>query len=114
MLVGELLTVTYMDVTTGFHLTCLAVTHEDTCFARMIVTQLYPQCASRKVDYKAPLPCLTVAVVDITIDRVEGRKLFVTGRLKSLDGKVHYSSAEALFIKPKARPPSGKEELNAE
>ncbi len=53
------------------------------------------------MDYKAPLPCLTTAVVDITIDRKEGRKLFVSGRLKSLDGAVTYSSAEALFIKPR-------------
>eukprot|EP00903_Cladosiphon_okamuranus_P010663 g10081.t1 len=58
-----------------------------------------------KVDYKAPLPCLTTAVMDITIDRKEGRKLFVTGRLKSLDGSVTYSSAEALFIKPKEADP---------
>lgn len=56
---------------------------------------------TQQVDYKAPLPCLTTAVVDITVDRKEGRKLFVSGRLKSLDGAVTYSSAEALFIKPR-------------
>lgn len=59
----------------------------------------------RQVEYKAPLPCLTTAFVDITIDRKEGRKLFVTGRLKSLDGSVTYSSAEALFIKPREAAP---------
>ncbi|CAN0100579.1 unnamed protein product [Pylaiella littoralis] len=58
-----------------------------------------------KVDYKAALPCQTTAIVDITIDRKEGRKLFVTGRLKSLDGTVTYSSAEALFIKPREASP---------
>lgn len=62
-----------------------------------------------KVDYKAPLPCLTTAVVDVTIDREEGRKLFVTGRLKSLDGTVTFSIAEALFIKPRKAPAAGGE-----
>eukprot|EP00904_Undaria_pinnatifida_P002582 jgi/Undpi1/12324/HiC_scaffold_5.g02000.m1 len=54
-----------------------------------------------KVEYQAPLPCLTTAVIDVTIDKREGRKLFVTGRLKSLDGVVQYASAEALFITPR-------------
>lgn len=62
------------------------------------------------MDYKAPLPCLTTAVVDITIDREEGRKLFVTGRLKSLDGTVTFSTAEALFIKPRTAPEWGEVE----
>lgn len=53
------------------------------------------------MDYAAPLPCLTTTVVDVAVDRVEGRKIFVTGRLKSLDGVTHYASAEALFIQPR-------------
>ena len=60
------------------------------------------------MDYQAPLPCLTTVVVDVTIDRKEGRKLFVTGRLKSLDGALQYASAEALFIKPRELAPTGK------
>lgn len=39
--------------------------------------------------------------MNVTIDRVEGRKLFVSGRLHSLDKTVLYASADALFIKPK-------------
>ncbi|CAN0418074.1 unnamed protein product [Laminaria digitata] len=42
---------------------------------------------------------MTTAVVDVTINKREGRKIFVTGRLKSLDGEVQYASAETLFIK---------------
>ncbi|CAN0102474.1 unnamed protein product, partial [Hapterophycus canaliculatus] len=60
------------------------------------------------VDYKAPLPCLTTAIVDVTIDREEGRKLFVTGRLRSLDGTVTFSTAEALFIKPRKAAAGGE------
>lgn len=60
--------------------------------------------AHPQVDYKAPLPCLSTVVVDVSIDRVEGRKLFVTGRLKSIDGEVLFACAEALFIKPRAPP----------
>ena len=47
---------------------------------------------------------MTTAVVDVTIDRVEGRKLFVSGKLKSLDGEVLFATAEALFIKPRTEP----------
>ncbi|CAN0171154.1 unnamed protein product [Ectocarpus sp. 12 AP-2014] len=67
-----------------------------------------------KVDFKAPLPCLTTAVVDITVDRKEGRKLYVTGRLKSLDGTVTFSSAEALFVKPKEASSAGGEGRDGE
>lgn len=69
----------------------------------MYVTPIPPP----QVDFKAPLPCLTTTVVDITVDRKEGRKLYVTGRLKSLDGTVTFSSAEALFIKPKEASSAG-------
>lgn len=54
-----------------------------------------------QVDYKAPLPCLTTALVNITIDRVEGRKRFISARLQSLDEVVLFASADALLIKQK-------------
>lgn len=55
-----------------------------------------------QVDYKAKLPCTTTTVVDVTVDRNEDWRLAVTGRLESLDGKVLYATAEALFMKPGA------------
>ncbi|CAM9316950.1 unnamed protein product [Discosporangium mesarthrocarpum] len=57
-----------------------------------------------KVDYKAPLPCKTTTAVDILIDRVEGRKLFVKGSVRGLgDDKKVYATAEALFVIPRPR-----------
>ena len=37
-------------------------------------------------------------MVESWIDKVEGRKIFGTGELKSPDGKVTYVVANALFI----------------
>lgn len=62
------------------------------------------------MDYKTKLPCTTTTVVDVTVDRTEGCRLPVTGRLKSLDGKILYATAEALFMKPGAP----KEDSNAD
>lgn len=59
--------------------------------------------AWRQVDFKAPLPCLSTVAVDVTIDRTDKRKYFVSARLQSLDHTVLYATAEALFVKPRSK-----------
>lgn len=49
------------------------------------------------VDYRRIVPIETVLRVDAGVDRVEGRKIFVEGRL--LDGDTVLSEAHALFVK---------------
>lgn len=48
------------------------------------------------VSYRSPTPLLTPLVFEGTLDRVEGRKIFTTGRL--LAGDVLCAEAEGLFI----------------
>ena len=49
------------------------------------------------VNYRRIAPIETELQVDARIDRTEGRKVFVTGRL--LDGEAVLAEAEALFVK---------------
>ncbi|CAM9641052.1 unnamed protein product [Choristocarpus tenellus] len=54
-----------------------------------------------KVDYKMPIPCETIGVVDVSVYCTEGRKIFLRGSLQSLDGTITYAMADALFVMPK-------------
>jgi acyl-CoA thioesterase FadM len=53
------------------------------------------------VDFKAPLPTATTALVEVHMEKQEGRKLFFVGSIKSLDGVVTYSTCTSLFVVPK-------------
>ncbi|CAM9621809.1 unnamed protein product [Phaeothamnion confervicola] len=57
--------------------------------------------ANLQVDYVKPLPCDTVCLVSVGLDRREGRKLYLRGELTSLDGGVTYQRATSLFIIPR-------------
>jgi acyl-CoA thioesterase FadM len=49
------------------------------------------------VDYRAIVPIETELQVDAGVDRVDGRKMFLTGRL--LNGEAVLAEANALFVK---------------
>ncbi len=49
------------------------------------------------VDYRKIVPIETELVVDAGVDHVDGRKMFLGGRL--LDGEVVLAEANALFVK---------------
>ncbi|OAA59830.1 thioesterase family protein [Niveomyces insectorum RCEF 264] len=64
--------------------------------------------ASLKIDYRAPTPADTLLVLRATTTRVEGRKVWVTGRLETLPepnsgtAPVLLAEAEGLFISPRS------------
>ena len=58
---------------------------------------LYQRTAFLHVDYRKIVPIEKELQVDAGIDRVDGRKIFVAGRL--LDGEVVLAEADALFVK---------------
>ncbi|KAG5178200.1 HotDog domain-containing protein [Tribonema minus] len=53
------------------------------------------------VDFKAPLPTTTQTMVEVKMDRQEGRKLFMVGAIMSLDGNITYATCTSLFVIPK-------------
>ncbi len=58
---------------------------------------LYQRTAFLHVDYRKIVPIETTLQVDAGVDRVDGRKMFLAGRL--LDGDTVLAEANALFVK---------------
>ncbi|KAG5179124.1 HotDog domain-containing protein, partial [Tribonema minus] len=53
------------------------------------------------VDFKAPLPTHTTVLAEVRIDRQEGRKLFASGTIRTLDGSITFATCSSLFIIPR-------------
>jgi len=62
-----------------------------------LTRSLYQRTAFLHVDYRAIVPIETRLQVDAGVDRVDGRKMFLTGRL--LNGEAVLAEANALFVK---------------
>ncbi|GAB5575544.1 acyl-coenzyme A thioesterase THEM4 [Prionailurus iriomotensis] len=61
--------------------------------------------ASLNISFKRPIPLGSVVVINSQVDKVEGRKLFLSCNIRSMDEKTVYSEATSLFVKldPKTR-----------
>jgi acyl-coenzyme A thioesterase PaaI-like protein len=62
-----------------------------------LTRSLYQRTAFLHVDYRAIVPIETELQVDAGVDRVDGRKMFLAGRL--LNGEAVLAEANALFVK---------------
>ena len=62
-----------------------------------LTRSLYQRTAFLHVDYRKIVPIETKLQVDAGVDHVDGRKMFIAGRL--LDGEVVLAEANALFVK---------------
>ncbi|XP_046539069.1 acyl-coenzyme A thioesterase THEM4 [Equus quagga] len=54
--------------------------------------------ANLNINFKRPIPLGSVIVINSQIDKVEGRKFFVSCDVRSVDEKTLYSNATGLFI----------------
>lgn len=63
----------------------------------------YQRTAYLKIDYRNIVPIEKELQIDAGIDRVEGRKIFVSGRLS--DGETLLTEADALFVRLKPGQP---------
>jgi acyl-coenzyme A thioesterase PaaI-like protein len=68
-----------------------------------LTRSLYQRTAFLHVDYRAIVPIETELQVDAGVDRVDGRKMFLEGRL--LDGETVLAEGSALFVKLKPGQP---------
>ncbi|CAI9151469.1 unnamed protein product [Rangifer tarandus platyrhynchus] len=55
--------------------------------------------ANLNINFKRPVPLCSVVVINSQLDKLEGRKLFVSCNVQSVDEKTVYSEATGLFIK---------------
>jgi acyl-coenzyme A thioesterase PaaI-like protein len=69
----------------------------------MLMDGRYPRTAYLHVNYRQTVPIEKELQVDAGISRVDGRKIFVEGRL--CDGDTLLTDAEALFVLPKPGQP---------
>lgn len=63
----------------------------------------YTFTASLTVNYRKPLPAAQTVAIVAGVERVDGRKVYMTGTLVDADGTV-YADATALFVAPKPKP----------
>ncbi|XP_077176772.1 acyl-coenzyme A thioesterase THEM4-like [Paroedura picta] len=54
--------------------------------------------ANLSINYKSPIRLGSVVLVDSKVDRVEGRKAFLSGPVKSVDGRTLHAEATALIL----------------
>ena len=54
--------------------------------------------ADLHVHYRTTLPIPNRCVADARIDRIEGRKLWTSARLRDLSGDMLYAEADAMFV----------------
>mmetsp|Transcript_29546 Transcript_29546/g.87519 ORF Transcript_29546/g.87519 Transcript_29546/m.87519 type:complete len:371 (-) Transcript_29546:497-1609(-) len=59
--------------------------------------------ANLSVDFRAPLPANTEAILRVNHDRTDGRKLYFSARLESVDGGTLFSEATSLFVIPRKK-----------
>uniref|UniRef100_A0A8C6ALJ1 Acyl-coenzyme A thioesterase THEM4 n=2 Tax=Monodon monoceros TaxID=40151 RepID=A0A8C6ALJ1_MONMO len=55
--------------------------------------------ANLNINFKRPIPLCSVVVINSQLDKIEGRKLFLSCNVRSADEKILYSEATGLFIK---------------
>uniref|UniRef100_A0A8C4KRE9 Acyl-coenzyme A thioesterase THEM4 n=1 Tax=Dromaius novaehollandiae TaxID=8790 RepID=A0A8C4KRE9_DRONO len=54
--------------------------------------------ANLSINYMSPVPLGSVVLVDSKVDKVEGRKVFLSCKVQSVDGGTLHAEATALFI----------------
>ncbi|CAK6439287.1 unnamed protein product [Pipistrellus nathusii] len=54
--------------------------------------------ANLNINFKSPIPLCSTVLINSQLDKIEGRKLFVSCKVQSIDGKILYTEATSLFI----------------
>nr|XP_056709511.1 acyl-coenzyme A thioesterase THEM4-like [Euleptes europaea] len=54
--------------------------------------------ANLNISFKSPIPLGSVVLVESRVEKVEGRKMFTSGLVRSTDGETIYAKATALVI----------------
>ncbi|XP_036129133.1 acyl-coenzyme A thioesterase THEM4 [Molossus molossus] len=55
--------------------------------------------ANLNINFKRPVPLCSVVLINSQLDKIEGRKLFISCNVQSVDEKTLYTEATSLFIK---------------
>lgn len=55
--------------------------------------------ANLNINFKRPIPLCSVVLINSRLDKIEGRKLFFSCNVQSVDEKTVYTEATGLFLK---------------
>ncbi|XP_039316024.1 acyl-coenzyme A thioesterase THEM4 isoform X2 [Saimiri boliviensis] len=94
----------YLEGAPGFlHGGALATMVDATLATCVMIFGGVAMTANLNINYKRPVPLCSVVVINSQLDKVEGRKCFVSCNVQSVDEKTLYSEATSLFIKLKPK-----------
>ncbi|KAF6739739.1 Acyl-coenzyme A thioesterase THEM4 [Oryzias melastigma] len=54
--------------------------------------------ANLNIDYRSPIPLGSTVLIESTLEKTEGRKLFISCKVTSTDGSKRHTDATALFV----------------
>uniref|UniRef100_A0A8C5SYJ4 Acyl-coenzyme A thioesterase THEM4 n=1 Tax=Laticauda laticaudata TaxID=8630 RepID=A0A8C5SYJ4_LATLA len=89
----------YLEGPSGFaHGGAIATILDSTVGASVIYISCRVVTANLNINYKSPVELGSVVLVDTRVDKIEGRKIFASGEVWSVDGQTLHAEATGLFI----------------
>uniref|UniRef100_A0A8C5XZ19 Acyl-coenzyme A thioesterase THEM4 n=1 Tax=Microcebus murinus TaxID=30608 RepID=A0A8C5XZ19_MICMU len=89
----------YLEGMPGFlHGGAIATMIDNTLGMSALIAGGIVMTANLNISFKRPIPLCSVVVINSQVDKVEGRKVFVSGNVQSADEKTLHSEAAGLFI----------------
>ncbi|XP_064444617.1 acyl-coenzyme A thioesterase THEM4 isoform X5 [Mirounga angustirostris] len=87
----------YLQGVPGFlHGGAIATMIDSTVGMCAVITEGVVMTANLNINFRRPIPLCSVVVINSQLDKVEGRKLFVSCNVRSVDEKTLYSEATSL------------------
>ncbi|XP_070622740.1 acyl-coenzyme A thioesterase THEM4-like [Erythrolamprus reginae] len=100
----------YLEGPSGFaHGGAIATILDSTVGASVIFISRRVVTANLNINYKSPVSLGSVILVDTRVDKIEGRKIFASGDVRSTDGQTLHAEATGLFIELQPPPSPQKE-----
>ncbi|XP_013915523.1 PREDICTED: acyl-coenzyme A thioesterase THEM4-like [Thamnophis sirtalis] len=89
----------YLEGPSGFaHGGAIATILDSTVGGSVIFITHKVVTANLNINYKSPVALGSVVLVDSRVDKIEGRKIFASGEIRSADGQTLHAEATGLFI----------------
>ncbi|XP_048359754.1 acyl-coenzyme A thioesterase THEM4-like, partial [Sphaerodactylus townsendi] len=89
----------YLEGPPGFvHGGSIATMFDATCSMCALFADSAFLTATFTINYKCPVQVGAVLLVDVKVERTEGRKVYLSGQVHSADGQTLYADGTALFI----------------
>ncbi|KAM3909874.1 acyl-coenzyme A thioesterase THEM4-like [Leptodactylus fuscus] len=90
----------YLEGPPGYtHGGCIATILDSTLGAGVVYVSGHVMTANLNINYRNPIPLGSTVIVDSHVEKIEGRKVFARGQIRSHDDQILHTEATGLFIK---------------